>query len=123
MATVLAYDSSGGGAVRAGLEALATGAPPEVRAAVERMLTSSPVGTDWRLTCLERVLAAAGDIRDRAVFEHLVLGPGALLQRRVVAATIGVGQERLRQLRLRASEHVDAAADDSPTELRELATG
>ena len=114
VATVLAYDASGGGALRAGLEALATSAPPEVRAAVERMLTSSPVGADWRLTCLERVLAAAGDVRDRAVFEHLVLGPGPWVQRGVVAAAIGVGQERLRQLRLRASERVDAAAGSQP---------
>ena len=122
VATVLAYDASEGGALRAGLEALATSGPPEVRAAVERMLTSSPVDADWRLTCLERVLAAAGDVRDRAVFEHLVLGPGPWVDRGVVAAAIGVGQERLRQLRLRASERVDAAAGYSPLELRELAT-
>ena len=122
VATVLAYDASEGGALRAGLEALATSAPPEVRAAVERMLTSSPVGADWRLSCLERVLAAAGDVRDRAVFEHLVLGPGPWVERGVVAASIGVGQERLRQLRLRASERVDAAAGHSPLEVRELPT-
>ena len=122
VATVLAYDASDGGALRAGLEALAESGPPEVRAAVERMLTASPVEADWRLTCLERVLAAAGDGRDRAVFEHLVLGPGPWVEPGVVAAAIGVGQERLRQLRLRAGERVDAAARDCPPEVRELAT-
>lgn len=38
-----------------------------------------------------------------------------------LAAALGVGQERLRQLRMRATERVDAAAGTCPQHIRELA--
>ncbi|MGH9138656.1 MAG: hypothetical protein ACRD0G_16700 [Acidimicrobiales bacterium] len=118
---VLAHDAARSGVMRCVLAETVASGPPHVRVAAARMLSMAEPGAD-RLSALDRVLAAAGDVRDRAVFEHVVLGPRPSMARRDVAAALGVGLERLRQLGVRAIERVDAAADHGPVEVRELAT-
>ena len=122
VAVVLAYDRSHGATLRGVLAEVAASGPPDVRVAAERILTvGAGSGPDRRLRVLDAVLAAAGDVRDRAVFEHTVLTCGRSLARSEVAAALGIGLERLRQLRMRTIERVDAAVVDCPVEIGDLA--
>lgn len=105
--TVLVHDAMGSGEVGRAIQAVAAAGPPEVRAAAARLLSIRR--EDGRLHCLGASLAGAGDIRDRSVFEHLVLGLGAPATKRDVAANLGIGAERVRQLANRATERVDEA--------------
>jgi hypothetical protein len=60
---------------------------------------------------LEAILAAAGDFRDRAAFEHLVTGQMTIAG---VASTIGISFERVRQMRRRAEVRVRDAVEGHP---------
>jgi len=121
VAMVLAHDASESGAIHRLLAEAAASGPPDVRQAAERLLTRAGAATDRRLESLERVLASAGDVRDRAVLEHAVLAPRPALARCDVAAVLGIGPERLRQLRIRATERIDEAAEHCPNDLHDLA--
>ncbi len=116
LATVLAAD---GGAIRRAIGDLASNGRPDVRAAADRLLAVDRV--DPRLRPLEDALASAGDVRDRAVFEHAVLGLGPPVTKHDLGDRLGVGYERVRQLLHRATARVDAALDELPTELVDLA--
>ncbi|MBK5221367.1 MAG: hypothetical protein JJE52_00515 [Acidimicrobiia bacterium] len=71
----------------------------------------------WLLAELDAVLGAVGDLRDQVVFEHLVLpltshkGPVA---RAELGDQIGLGGERVRQLRERATRRVAAVVARYP---------
>ena len=121
VAMVLADDASGSGAIRRLLADAAASGPPAVRRAAERVLITAESATDRRLEFLERLLAAAGDVRDRAVFEHIVLTPGPGSNRSAVSAALGIGLERLRQLRVRATERIDEATAHCPDDVHDLA--
>ena len=121
--TVLMHDASGSGVMRGALAEAAASGPPDVRVAAQRLLAlGAQPGADRRIKFLDELLVAAGDMRDRVVFDHVVLVPAHSADRRDVAAAIGVGSERLRQLRARAIERVDAAVGNCPDDVRELAT-
>lgn len=124
LTTVLLHDAAGSGVIGAALaDAMAQG-PADVRLAAQRLLAMRPMtgsAADGRVRYLARLLGAAGDTRDRAVFEHAVLVP-TTASRPAVAAAIEVGAERLRQLRYRAIDRVDLAARECPDDIRGLAT-
>ena len=87
LAAVLAAD---GGAIRRAIADLAAHAATlKSRAAVDRLLSGHQEAP--RLGHLERALAAAGDIRDRAVFEHAVLGLGPLVTKHDLGTNLGIG--------------------------------
>lgn len=120
LVTVLDHDGEVGGDLRRYLTDLAASAPPDVQAAAARLL-HLPSATDRRLALLDELLAAAGDHRDRAVFEHGVLPLGPPATRLDLAAALGIGGERIRQLQQRAGERIDAAVAGAPAALTELA--
>jgi hypothetical protein len=112
--------SSGTNALRLALVSYTEpGVPEPVRVAATRLLRLPPPVHPC-VAWLDRVLAAAGAHRDRAVFAHGVLR----LTDRPTAAAIGealdVGAERVRQLRARARERVGAAAAQPPSELARI---
>lgn len=121
LTTVLAHDATSGGELRRRLEDLAGEAPPEVRSAAERVLAVPASEPDRCLAFLDGALAAAGDGRDRSVFEHVVLPLGPPVTRAELAPAVGVGPERVRQLGVRAVARVDDALDAAPPALRRLA--
>ncbi|MEX2658383.1 MAG: hypothetical protein WD232_01705 [Acidimicrobiales bacterium] len=99
-----------GGAVRSALEGC-TGEDQaeEVRSAATRLLARFERVRHPILAVLDQALAAVGDTRDLGVLYHCVLrleGRSSLAQ---VATALGVGTERVRQIRARAAERLDAA--------------
>lgn len=121
VAIVLAHDASRSGTIHRLLAEAAASGPPYVRQAAERMLTMAGSVKDRRVDSLERALAVAGHVRDRAAFEHTVLVPRPARNRSDIAAGLGIGLERLRQLRIRATERIDEAAKHCPGEVHDLA--
>jgi len=121
IATVLAYDATKDGQLRGLLENLCTAGPPEVAMAARRMLASSTVEPDRRLTVLAEALAAAGDERDRGVFENAVLPLGPPVPRPELADALGISADRINRLASRAAQRVNAALNDPPSAVRELA--
>lgn len=110
-------ERAGDGALLLALERLTEpGAPEPVRAAAGRLLTL-PTPVPSSVAWLDRVLAAAGDHRDRAVFVHGVLGLDDRPARPAIAEALGVGVERVRQLMARAHERVVAASASPPDEV------
>lgn len=112
--------SNGTNALRLALEGYTQpGVPEPVRVAATRLLRLPPPVHPC-VAWLDRVLAAAGEHRDRAVFAHGVL---RLTDRPTAAAigeALGVGAERVRQLRARARERVGAASAQPPSELARI---
>lgn len=119
---VLVHDAAAGGRLRAVLADLGRAAPPEVDSAVARLLAVPASEPARCLVFLDEALAAAGDVRDRAVFEHGVLAVRASVTRAKVAAAVGVGPERVRQLAVRAADRVDTFVDSAPAKVHEAAT-
>lgn len=108
---------AGGGRLRAVLErSAAAGAPEPVRAAAHRLLSLPPPVLPT-VAWLDRVLAAAGDHRDRAVFVHGALRLAGRPSRSAIAEALGVGVERVRQLVARAVERVAVASAGPPSEV------
>lgn len=118
---VIAHDAAGGGQLSAVLADLLTTGPSEVAAAARRLLSWSKVEPEQCLTGLAEVLAAGGDERDRGVFENLLLPLGPSVTRPELAAALGLGPERVRQLAVRAGERVAAALDRAPAAVGLLA--
>ena len=121
LVTVLAGDSEPSARMRGLLGELAESAPPDVRMAAGRILTIPVSDAERCVAALDRVLAVAGDERDRAVFEHGVLALGAVVTRTELAAVVGVGAERVRQLQVRTKARVEAALDNAPSVVRDVA--
>jgi len=119
IATLGGYD--GAGPLGAALERLtATQHPAEVRAAAGRLLSGMGGGSHTFLDRLDDLLAAAGDERARAVFEHRMVRPGPRPTQVELGAALGIGTERVRQLCRRAADAVTAAFDQTPGELADL---
>ena len=115
LAALLAYErESGSTTLRDALAQLAKGQNPSaIRAAAARLTASrgdkgnSPA--DRVVSVLDRALAATGDARDRVVFERLVLQLGGAPTGASVTRVLDVGNQRVRQLRDRATERMRAA--------------
>jgi hypothetical protein len=118
---VIAYDAARGGQLNGLLVELGSAGPPDVAGAAHRLLFWSKVELDRCLTALTQALAAAGDERDRGVFENLVLPLGPSATRPELAAGFGIGAERVRQLAVRATARVAAGLDQAPAAIGELA--
>lgn len=125
LALLLGYEQrcpgQGGGLRSAILRLAGPTLPAPVRAAAQRLLAGQGP-TDRQPTLLaaaERALGAAGDVRDRVVFEQGSL----LLDHRLAPARLGadlaISAERVRQLRSRVEARVRAALGAGPAELRE----
>lgn len=121
----LVLHNPAGTKVRTALEKLASAegarrAPvPEDVANAARRLIALPAPqppADPRLVCLDGLLAAGGELRDRAVFAHLDLSLETVPSAHDLAAAIGVGPERIRQLRSRCRAAIRAAFDDLPAD-------
>ena len=121
IATVLAYDATKDGQLRGLLQNLCAAGPPEVAAAARRVLASPTGEPDRRLTVFAEALAAAGDERDRGVFENGVLPLGPPVTRPELADALGISADRVNRLATRAAQRVNAALNDPPTAVRELA--
>lgn len=118
-ATLCGYE--GDRALGAALERLtAAHHPAEVRAAAGRLLSGLGGGSHTCLDRLDDLLAAAGDERARAVFEHRMVRPGPRATQAELGAALGIGTERVRQLCRRAVDAVTGAFDQSPGELADL---
>ncbi len=76
---------------------------------------------DGRLTFLDQALAAAGDERDRGVFENTVLPLGSPVTRPELALALGISVDRVRRLATRGTQRVVAAVHESPPAIRQLA--
>ncbi len=115
LAALLAYErESGSTALRNALTQLAKRQHPSaIRAAAARLSASrgdngdSPA--DRVVSVLDRALAATGDSRDRVVFERLDLQLGGAPTGASVARVLDVGNQRVRQIRDRATERVRSA--------------
>lgn len=84
-------------------------------------LFSTTAEPDRRLTALTAALATGGDERDRGVFENLLLRFGSTVTRPELAAALGIGPERVRQLAAKAGQRVQAALDQAPNVVGESA--
>ena len=89
-----------------------TDQPAAVRAAAARLLARAPAPCHRAVSSLDAVLAAVGDERDRGVFAHLVLSLDCPPRASEVGEALGIGFERVRQLRVRAEERATAAVRD-----------
>ncbi|MGI8808781.1 MAG: hypothetical protein ACR2KK_13235 [Acidimicrobiales bacterium] len=97
--------------------------PAPVRAAARRLLVS-PAAADPPATALgaaDRILSLLGDVRDRVVFEQVVLRIDDPPTPAELRAELGVGRERVRQLRQRALDRATAALRDGSAALRATA--
>lgn len=94
-------------------------APAPVRAAAQRLLDSlaaaDPPAT--ALGAADRVLGLLGDVRDRVVFEQVVLRLDDPPTPAGLAAELGISSGRVRDLRRRALERATAALRDGATAL------
>lgn len=122
LTTVLAYDAETGGELRGRVATFFEAGPPEVRAAAARILAVPASAPERCLAFLDEARAAAGDERDRGVFEHGVLALGPRATRAELASAVGLGLERIRQLGVRAASRVDGAIHDAPLMVRQVAT-
>ncbi len=122
LSTVLAYDAATGGQLLGLLQNLCASGPSEVAAAASRVLSSRAIEPDLSLTAFSEALAAAGDERDRGVFENGGLPLGPLVTRQELAEALGISADRVKRLAARAAQRVDAALELAPTEVRALAT-
>lgn len=110
LAALLAHDT--GGALRSALEdCTEEDRPEEVRAAATRLLAPPGPRRHPALALLDRALAATGDDRDLATLFHCVLRLDHRPSLVEVATALGVGPERARQLRIRASERLAVAVE------------
>lgn len=76
---------------------------------------------DERLTFCHQALLAAGDDRDRGLFENDVLPLGPAATRVELAVALGISVDRVRRLAARASQRVIAALDQAPPTIGQLA--
>lgn len=74
---------------------------------------------EW-LAHLDDALTAAGDERDRAVFQNDVLPLGSPIGRPELALALGIGVERVRRLAVRATHRVSVALDQPPRVIDQL---
>lgn len=112
---------TGRGELRLAIERfIVPGLPARVEQAAARLLAVATEDHDPRLVLLDRALQAMGDERDRGVFEYrLRLSDRPTMSE--LGAALGIGTERVRQLRCRAEERLRAAVEHSPEGLHELA--
>lgn len=96
------------------------GAPDAVRAAARRLLLAPVERRDPCLEHLTRMLEAAGDERDRLVFERLTLSPQDSVTGTDVRSALGLSVERVRQIRMRAEDRVRSVTDTLPDHLGEV---
>jgi hypothetical protein len=85
--------------------------PDAVRAAAARLREAPAQPPEPGLEFLTRLLEAAGDERDRLVFEHLALAPHGSITTADVRAALGLSVERVRQIRTRAEDRVRCATE------------
>ncbi len=121
LALLLDHDRrAGSGALGRAIGALTGHQHPEaVRTAAAR-LAGGHTGRSL-LSVLDRALSAAGDDRDRGVFEQRSLRVEGRPTIARLAATLGIGPERVRQLRARAGERVRDALAAAPATAAERA--
>ncbi len=99
----------------------AVGAALEMAAPEGSVLPARAIEPDRRLTVFAEALAAAGDVRDRGLFENGVLPLGPTTTRPEMADALEISVDRVNRLLTRAAQRVEAALDHAPTEDRELA--
>ncbi|MGI8758593.1 MAG: hypothetical protein ACR2K0_04735 [Acidimicrobiales bacterium] len=93
--------------------------PEAVRAAATRLLAPPVERPGTCLEALTRVLVAAGDERDRLVFERLTLAPHGPVTGAEVRAALEISVERVRQIRMRAEDRARSFASDLPGPLHQ----
>lgn len=111
--------AEGGDGLRRALEGLAGEAHrTPARAAAARLLAHTGRRDHRFLNQLDRLLAVAGDERDRTIFERLVLAPDPTVTLSTIAAALEISVERCRQLRSRAEGRVSGAWASQTEHLR-----
>lgn len=124
LALLLHHEQLHGGDLRRALEARASGeGPTEVGLAAARLLAAADRAGDPRLALLDKVWRSAGDHRARGVLAYRALTLGRRAAVKDVAAALGLSENRVVQIQVRAERLAHEAADVAGPALEPLVLG